>query len=203
MQTMTTSCREVLRGLTTVIIALGICLWAGAALGQQIDATHKYAWSENAGWQNWRATHGQATVHSDHLTGFVWAENIGWIKLGADAGGPYANTAANNWGVNRNGAGNLSGYAWSETSGWINFNPTHGGGVSIDPATGDFSGYAWGENIGWTRLAGATYGVRTTGAVPPDPTAIPTMSEWGMIILSVLMLITGIIMYRRREQGLM
>jgi hypothetical protein len=36
-----------------------------------------------------------------------------------------------------------------------------------------------------------------------DPTAIPTLSEWGLILMSVLMLITGLIMHRRRKQGLM
>jgi YD repeat-containing protein len=37
----------------------------------------------------------------------------------------------------------------------------------------------------------------------PAPTAIPTLSEWGLILMSVLMLITGLIMHRRRKQGLM
>jgi hypothetical protein len=36
----------------------------------------------------------------------------------------------------------------------------------------------------------------------PNPAAIPTLSEWGLIIMSALMLITGLVMHRRRAQGL-
>ena len=73
---------------------------------------------------------------------------MGWLKLGSDGGGPYLNTAAANWGVNRDKEGNLWGYAWSEGWGWVRFNPPYGG-VSVHPVTGAFSGYAWAENYGW------------------------------------------------------
>jgi hypothetical protein len=131
-----------------------------------IDATGRYAWMENAGWQDYAPKHGGAIVHSDgaagYLKGYVWGENVGWIKLGSGTG-PYANTAADNYGVNLDAAGNLSGFAWSEACGWINFNPTHGQ-ATIDPATGSFDGYAWGENVGWVhfRNASPAYGVGTT-----------------------------------------
>lgn len=121
--------------------------------GTNISETDKYAWSENAGWLNWRSTHAQATVGPTYLLGYVWAENIGWIKLGsAPSGGTYENTTSSNWGVNlKSDTGELYGYAWSETTGWINFNPTHGG-VTINPGTGEFDGYAWSESIGWIHF---------------------------------------------------
>jgi len=125
---------------------------ATASISGNVSFNGKYAWSENHGWVNYRPTDGGMTIHADHLTGLAWQENIGWLKLGADAGGPYLNSAATNWGVNRDEAGNLSGYAWSEGWGWVNFGPS-GGGVAINPVTGAFDGYVWGENIGWISFS--------------------------------------------------
>lgn len=134
-------------------------------LFSNIDLADKYAWSENAGWQNWRDTvnnFGLVQVYTDHLEGHLWAENIGWIRLGSFSGGVthlYANTSNADYGINRTGD-TLGGYAWSETAGWINFAPVHGG-VTLNATTGQFDGYAWGENIGWIHLRNATsaYGV--------------------------------------------
>ena len=133
-----------------------------------IDPMAKWAWSTNAGWINFTPTvSGNVAVYGDHLEGFVWAENVGWIRLGTHTGGSphsYANTAANNYGVNRDHSGKLSGYGWGTNVGWVNFAPT-GGGVTIDPQTGAFAGYAWGENMGWISLKGGSgataYGVVT------------------------------------------
>jgi len=139
-----------------------------------IDDADKWAFGTNAGWLNHKATHGQATVYADHLEGYVWAENAGWVRLGTYAGGDahtYLNTAANNYGVNNDGAGSLSGFGWSTNAGWINFSPTHGG-VTIDPATGDFAGYAWSENAGWIKFAGAAQD-STAYKVKTDPTTYP------------------------------
>ena len=61
-----------------------------------IDSTDKYAWSENAGWLNFRPTNGGVTVHETYLSGYAWAENIGWVKLGSETG-PYGNTSNTNW----------------------------------------------------------------------------------------------------------
>ena len=141
-------------------ITLGLLGVAQAATGN-IDATHKYAWSTNAGWISFRPTHGGVTVYADHLEGYAWGENIGWIRLGSYTGGgahTYLNTTNTNYGVNKDGSGNLSGYAWSTNVGWINFDPIQGQ-VTIDPATGAFDGYAWGENVGWIYFKGDTYGV--------------------------------------------
>lgn len=128
-----------------------VCCMVAFASAGTISLSDKCAWSENAGWFNFRPTNGGVVVNSSYLSGYAWHENLGWLKVGSDAGGPYENTTANNWGVNRDAAGNLSGYAWSEGWGWIKFNPT-GGGVTIDPVTGAFDGYAWGENIGWVKF---------------------------------------------------
>ncbi|MFP4422417.1 MAG: Ig-like domain-containing protein, partial [Desulfococcaceae bacterium] len=156
------------------------CLWAAPtpATATNIDTVEKYAWSETAGWVNFRPSDGGVRVYGDHLEGFAWAENLGWIQLGShDGGGPhtYGNTTAGDWGVNRDGAGGLSGYAWSEVAGWINFSPTDGG-VTVDPATGRFDGYAWSENLGWISFSQAdpSHGVsltlnRVTSVFSPDP----------------------------------
>jgi len=141
-----------------------------------IDPNNKYAWAENAGWNNFASTHGGVTgivaEEGGYLSGYVWGENIGWLALGDETGGPYANTGPTDWGVNMNGAGCLSGYAWSESVGWINFNPTHSQ-ASVDFVTGHFNGYAWGENIGWISFAGLSpaYQVRLV-YVPAVPSAV-------------------------------
>lgn len=140
-----------------------------------INSSNKFAWSENSGWANFRSAHGGVTVSVDHLSGHAWLENLGWLKLGSDGGGPYQNSTAVNWGVNRDVAGNLSGFAWSEAWGWINLRPS-GGGVSIDPVTKVFDGYAWGENIGWIHFAGhqgtpESYNVAATSSISGNVSA--------------------------------
>lgn len=147
-------------------LALAAALFALAGVGYAddgIDPARRFSWSENAGWQNWRTSLESASVDLRFLSGFVWSENLGWIKLGT-GNGPYANTDADNWGVNID-ADNLSGYAWSEGAGWISFS-TAKGSATIDRQTGQFGGWAWGENIGWIHLEGIAtdttgYGVRT------------------------------------------
>ncbi len=151
--------------LIVTILLPGVSTWAASNL----DDTDKYAWSENSGWVNFKASGGGVTAHRAFLAGFAWAENIGWIKLGVDAGGPYANTSASDWGVNRSVTNQLSGYAWSETAGWINFAPTNGG-VMLNPSTGEFSGFAWSENLGWIHIRFDTpsYGVLLVVPQLPD-----------------------------------
>jgi hypothetical protein len=131
-----------------------------------VDDGSKFAWGENVGWLNAAPTGTCVTAHFDGtagwLSGFAWGENVGWIKFGANAGGPYANTLASNWGVNMSAAGVLSGYAWGENIGWIKFDAAFGG-VTVDTASGRFSGQAWSENVGWLSFSGTApdYGVRT------------------------------------------
>ena len=138
-----------------------------ASAGNLSDSEH-WAWSENAGWLNFKTTHGGVTVHASHLSGYLWAENIGWVKLG-DGTGPYNNDSDTDWGVNLDATGNLSGYGWGENVGWIKFSNAFSQ-VVIDTATGEFSGHAWGENIGWVKLRGTVpdYGVRTSAYEAPE-----------------------------------
>ena len=142
-----------------LIVGTALCL-AGmvqAATGN-IDDTDKWAWGANAGWNNFKPTHGGVTVYPDHLEGYAYEENIGWIRMGSHTGGGthhYDNTSNTNYGVNLDASGNLSGYAWGKDIGWINFAPTNGG-VTIDLATGSFDGYVWGENIEWIHFKNAS-----------------------------------------------
>ena len=119
------------------------------------------------GWANAAPTTGEVLVHyyegsGGWLSGYAWGENVGWIVMGSAGGGPYANTAAENWGVNLAADGKLAGFAWGENVGWINFEQTHGQ-PAINPANGEFSGHAWGGNIGWLKFKGTSpdYGVRS------------------------------------------
>lgn len=163
---MKTGCRGSKLRIMAGLLALSAISVSTLAAGNIDDNNNKYAWAESAGWCNFSPTHGGVTVDITgddwFLSGYAWHENIGWIRLGVGSG-PYANTAADNYGVNMDADGNLSGYAWSETCGWINFNPTHSQ-VTINTTTGDFDGYAWGENIGWIHFKNTSpaYGVRTT-----------------------------------------
>jgi hypothetical protein len=157
--------RKTRRGSLPWLWAAVLAMLATSAVASNIDPSNQHAWAENAGWLLFRPTHTGVTVHAagpnGHLSGFAWHENVGWVKLGADAGGPYANTAATNWGVNMDADGNLSGYAWSETCGWIRFASTHGQ-VKVSMSTGRLDGYAWAERLGWIHFQNATpeYNVR-------------------------------------------
>ncbi len=138
----------------------------------QVSSTYKNAWSESCGWQNFHPAFGGVTIKADHLTGYAWGANVGWIKLGAAGGGPYANTSADNWGVNRDQTtGNLSGYAWSEAVGWIKLQ-TGLSLVTIDPVSGDFSGYAWNGNIGYIHFQNASPAYKVQAQISPPITPI-------------------------------
>ncbi|MDO8592690.1 MAG: carboxypeptidase regulatory-like domain-containing protein [bacterium] len=100
-----------------------------------IDASNKYAWSENAGWIDFAPANGGVRVTDSGLSGYAFGENIGWINLGS---------------ITNDGNGNLTGYAWSENAGWIDFAPP-AAGVIINSA-GQFTGRAYGENIGWLNF---------------------------------------------------
>ena len=116
-----------------------------------IDATNRYAWTENVGWIDLGSSDGNVHVTDDGLTGYAWSELAGWISLDCSNTGSCGTV---DFGVDNDAEGTLTGYAWSENAGWIDFDPA-GGGVSID-SDGDFAGYAWGENIGWIVFNCAT-----------------------------------------------
>ncbi len=162
----------------TLIIMAGLLFYGWFGLSKawasegNIDTTDKYAWSENAGWHNFRPTNGGVTVHETYLSGYAWAENIGWVKLGSGTG-PYGNTNNTNWGVNRDsGTGTLSGYAWSEIAGWINFDSTNSQ-VATNTTNGSFDGYAWAENIGWIHFKydDPAYNVKVATTAPTVTTS--------------------------------
>ena len=133
-------------------------------------------------------------VTSTHLAGFAWGPNVGWIKLGADGAGPYANDSRNNWGVNRDAQGNLGGFAWSETLGWLDFSSADG--QLVIAADGTFTGYAWSSSLGWIHFAGPGYGVERVGGVG-GAAEIPTVGEWGLILLATLLAALGAARVRR------
>jgi len=155
-------------GVSIALTVFIFCISSAFASEGNVDATNKYAWSENVGWQNYRPTDSGGYVNKNYLEGYIWCENAGWVRLGTGSGGvagsppQYVNTNATNYGVNNDGNGNLSGYAWSENAGWINFNPTHSQ-ITIDTSTGEFDGYAWSENLGWIHVKNASpaYNVQT------------------------------------------
>ncbi len=154
----------------------------------------KYAYGENVGWINFKPSQGPGvTVTSSEVTGNAWGENIGWINLNPATAG-----------VLNDGAGKLSGYAWGENVGWINFAPM-GAGVFIDNH-GLFFGKAWGENIGWISFnstGSVPFGVATSfiGGYSQSPitATVPTLTEWGMIMMSVLLGGSGIYLLGRRR----
>lgn len=148
---------------------------AGSALPvaaqSDISPVHKWSWSENAGWMNWRDAGNPAgasgvSLPDDFLSGFIWAENLGWINMGDGTpanGNAYANSTGSDFGVNIDPTtGDLYGFAWGENIGWINFDTrsaltNSGQQARFDFAGERFRGYAWGENIGWINLDDDTH----------------------------------------------
>lgn len=110
--------------VATTLLFVPFVLFASETEGT-IDATNKYAWSENIGWINFGADESNVLITDSTLTGFAWSENVGWIRLDPPESG-----------VINDGEGDLSGSAWGEGTGYIDFD-----GVSIDES-GIFSGFA-------------------------------------------------------------
>ena len=140
--------------------SLLLAAWGGqSAFADEgnIDSTNKYAWSENAGWQNYRPKDAGCDVYNTYLEGDIWSENAGWVRLKGTANDSTA------YGVTNDENGNLSGYARSENAGWINFDSSHSQ-VTINASTGEFDGYAWSENLGWVHFSNASlvYNVQTS-----------------------------------------
>jgi|GEM_PF-2305682 len=163
--------------VTCLILFCLSALHSAMADEGNISPGDKYGWSESTGWVNFRPTHGGVTVHDTFLSGYAWSGNIGWIKLGNGNAGPYLNSDARNWGVNKDSSGNLSGCAWSEAAGWINFDPSHSR-VTID-SEGSFDGYAWSQNAGWIHFGNraSAYSVRKINIQPTLISSKPQMTE--------------------------
>ena len=163
--------------LTSVLMAAGAVTLA--AIPSNVDPAHKFSWSENVGWMNWRdanSTGDGVVVGNDFLSGSIWAENAGWINVG-DGAGPYGNTTGLDFGVNVLTSGDLDGFAWGENLGWVNFgwaaaaNPDR---PRLDSAAGRFRGWAWSENAGWINLDDATHFVAfcPASSTPVTPTVV-------------------------------
>lgn len=125
----------------------------------QVDDDDRFAWSPTTGWlavpTNEVGVRAVFDLHEGaHLAGYVWSESIGWISFGSPEGGPYENTAADNWGVNMGDDGTLSGYAYGPTIGWISFDEEPQ--TRIHPLTGVFNGFAHSPQIGPIRWGGST-----------------------------------------------
>jgi hypothetical protein len=64
--------------------------------------------------------------------------------------------------------------------------------------------YGWIENAvslnGKTCNAGLPNFVQCLATPPPPPTCIPTLSEWGLIILGILLIVTGALYIKRRTR---
>lgn len=177
-------------------VAVGFVL-----LSSNIDPAHKFSWDENSGWMNWLDADGGASgvvVASDHLSGYIWSENNGWINVG-NGGGPYTNADDTNFGVNIRDDGDLEGFGWGENIGWVNFETSSVAPdqARFDSVIGRFRGFAWGENGGWINLDDTTHFVATIGAGD-----IPTVSQWGMLTMALLIMIAGtLVCMRRRTNG--
>lgn len=158
--------------ITRLALAVAVAFGGDSAMAQtSVVPAHRYGWSENCGFLNWRdagvpSGSAGATIGARFLSGWIWGENIGWINLGDGSpsnGDQYSNpltgpiTGVPDFGVNRDPmTGRLTGYAWGENVGWLNF----AGGASatppnparIEPGAIRIRGYVWGENIGWINL---------------------------------------------------
>ena len=96
-----------------------------------IDATNKYAWSNQMGWINFGVTNSSIAITDTAVTGYAWSEDYGWINM-----------APTNSGVTNDNEGNLSGSAWGANIGWIDFSSV------IINSSGEFTGTATGDTVG-------------------------------------------------------
>ena len=64
---------------------------------------------------------------------------------------------------------------------------------SLDAEARRLRGYAWAENVGWVNLDDATHFVATIEL------AIPTISEWGLLAMTLLILVAGTVLFRRGQ----
>jgi len=156
---------------------------------QAVSATDKYAWSEVAGWIDFRPD------FANNLYVQVSASDFeGYAKVLSTAGYISFNCVTSNdctaadFKTSRTTDGDVLGWAWSENYGWISMNcanpilPTYPSGrcaaqggvdykVSINAVTDRFSGWAWNDVVGWisfncTNVAGEC---TATASLPDHP----------------------------------
>ena len=163
--------------LAAVLLLAAISFPLSAAT--TIDTANHYAYGANIGWLDWRGDTANGAVIGDYVcSGYIYSANVGWINLGS--GSPvnqirYQNLAANDFGVNHDGAGNLRGYAYGANIGWINFENT--GAPKVDLLTGKMSGYVYSANCGWISLSNSVAYVQTDsfdpGLLAPNGLPVP------------------------------
>jgi hypothetical protein len=149
-----------LAGIISSVVLSSAALTQAAST---IDAAHRYAYGENAGWLDWRGdtSHG-AVIGAYVCSGSLYAANVGWISLGSGIPANqiyYQNLSAGDFGVNQDGLGNLRGYAYGANIGWVNFENI--GAPKVDLRTGVLSGYAYSANCGWISLSNSFAFVKT------------------------------------------
>ena len=128
----------------------------------QTPADTDFAYGANIGWVNvqpQRDNNIYVDAGESFFAGYIYGANIGWISLGDGTpanGFHYSNTAAGDFGINNDGAGNLSGYAYGANIGWINFGWTTDANdpnrARFDLDDGEFHGFAYSANCGWVNL---------------------------------------------------
>ena len=151
-------------------LALALLAIPARAPATTIDPVNKFAHGANVGWIDARGDGPNgAIIGQSSCSGHLWGANVGWIGLGNGPtnGFHYSNTAAADWGVNHDGAGNLRGYAYGANVGWIAFETN--GQPRVDLLTGALSGHAWSANVGWIGLSNAQAFAQTVTLDPgPD-----------------------------------
>ena len=148
-----------------------------------VGAANHYAYAANLGWVDWRGDIANGAIIGDYVcSGSIYSANVGWINLGS--GSPtnqirYQNLAANDFGVNHDGAGNLRGYAYGANIGWVNFENT--GAPKVDLLTGKLSGSIYSANCGWISLSNSFAFVQTDsfdpGSLAANGLPIPWLME--------------------------
>jgi hypothetical protein len=165
-----------------ILSLISIGLVAESQAASTINAANKYAYGANVGWLDFRGDTNNGVVIGEYVcSGNIYAANVGWINLGG--GVPvnniqYQNNAANDYGVNHDGAGNLRGYAYGANIGWINFETT--GAPRVDLKTGKLSGSVYSANVGWISLSNAVAYVQTDTIAPGlmDTNGLPFAWEY-------------------------
>lgn len=155
---------------------LSLTLASIALADSTIDATNRFAYAANGGFENWRWSSSPlegVVVTENILFGKIYSPNFGWIDLGngaPDNGHTYEN-GSGEYGVN-NFSGILGGKAYGANIGWVTFDWAPGNDPNvprIDLATGKFSGFAYSANVGWIKLdASATAFLETDSFRCPD-----------------------------------
>ncbi len=141
--------------------------------------THVFAWSENAGWLNFRDAPGNApfpaagvlgarlylgttAANVGHCRGWVWGENIGWVSLSSANPTPQGSASPINTVTIPHA--NTSGVTFG-----VNLDPNGAYAAQGGGAPGALFGFAWSENAGWinfgtTPALGAALGARFDSA---------------------------------------